>query len=119
MKLSTITSHLSRRSFSLVHFGRRFGRLSVPLSGLLPSLALCGCILSSAYAEAPRVVPSILDSVPHETSHFTQGLSFDGKEMIETTGLYGKSGLYRRTLEGKILDSARLEELSLRTWQGN
>ena len=68
------------------------------------------CTLSSAYAEAPRVVPEILDSVPHETSHFTQGLSFDGKEMIETTGLYGKSGLYRRTLEGKILDSARLEE---------
>ena len=47
--------------------------------------------LTSAYAEAPRVVPEILDSVPHETSHFTQGLSFDGKEMIETTGLYGKS----------------------------
>jgi len=68
-------------------------------------------ILSSfAKAEAPRVVPEILDSVPHEMSHFTQGLSFDGKEMIETTGLYGKSGLYRRTLEGKILDSARLEE---------
>ena len=118
MKLSTITSHLSRHSFSLVHFGR----LRVPLSGLLPSLvsrlSSLVCILSSlvftlssiSYAEAPRVEPTILDSVPHETSHFTQGLSFDGKEMIETTGLYGKSGLYRRTLDGKILDSARLEE---------
>ena len=66
--------------------------------------------LSSVHAETPRVVPEILDSVSHETTHFTQGLSFDGKEMIETTGLYGKSGLYRRTLDGKILDSARLEE---------
>ena len=66
--------------------------------------------LSSVHAETPRVVPEILDSVPHETTHFTQGLSFDGKEMIETTGLYGKSGLYRRTLDGKVLDSARLEE---------
>jgi glutamine cyclotransferase len=68
-------------------------------------------VLSSlAFAEAPRVVPQIVDSIPHEKSHFTQGLFFDGKELIETTGLYGKSGLYRRTLDGKILDSARLED---------
>ena len=68
-------------------------------------------ILSSiSFAEAPRVVPQILDSIPHEQSHFTQGLFFDGKELIETTGLYGQSGLYRRTLEGEILDSARLAD---------
>lgn len=69
------------------------------------------CIfVSSVLAEAPRVVPEIVDSIPHEKTHFTQGLFFDGKELIETTGLYGKSGLYRRTLEGKILDSARLAD---------
>ena len=62
------------------------------------------------FAEAPRVVPEILDSIPHEKSHFTQGLFFDSKELIETTGLYGQSGLYRRTLDGMILDSARLED---------
>jgi len=68
-------------------------------------------VLSSlAFAEAPRVVPEILDSIPHEKSHFTQGLFFDGKELIETTGQYGQSGLYRRTMEGKILDSAKLSE---------
>ena len=67
-------------------------------------------ISSTAFAQAPRVVPDIVDSVPHEMTHFTQGLFFDGKELIETTGLYGKSGLYRRTLDGKILDSARLAE---------
>ena len=74
------------------------------LSSLVFSLS------SKSYAEAPRVVPEILDSVPHEQSHFTQGLFFDGKELIETTGQYGQSGLYRRTLEGKILDSAKLAE---------
>ena len=73
-------------------------------------LSLVFSLSSNAYAETARVEPVILDSVPHEMTHFTQGLSFDGKEMIETTGLYGKSGLYRRTLDGKILDSARLEE---------
>ena len=68
-------------------------------------------VLSSlAFAQAPREVPVILDSVPHEMTHFTQGLFFDGKELIETTGMYGKSGLYRRSLDGKILDSARLAE---------
>ena len=67
-------------------------------------------ISSTAFAQAPRVVPDIVDSVPHEMTHFTQGLFFDGKELIETTGLYGKSGLYRRTLDGNILDSARLAE---------
>ena len=65
---------------------------------------------SFLYAEAPRVVPEILDSIPHERSHFTQGLFFDGNDLIETTGLYGKSGLYRRTLDGKILDSTKLSE---------
>ena len=63
---------------------------------------------SMVYAEAPRVVPAILDSIPHDKSHFTQGLFFDGKELIETTGQHGESGLYRRTLDGKILDSVRL-----------
>lgn len=65
---------------------------------------------SLVFAEAPRVVPGILDSIPHEVTHFTQGLFFDGKELIETTGLYGKSGLYRRSFDGKILDSARIED---------
>lgn len=68
-------------------------------------------VLSSlAFAEAPRVIPEILDSIPHEKTHFTQGLFFDGKELVETTGQYGLSGLYRRTLDGKILDSAKLSE---------
>ena len=79
-----------------------FARLATFTSALVLS--------SHAFAEAPRVVPQILDSIPHEKTHFTQGLFFDGKELIETTGLYGKSGLYRRTLDGKILDSARLED---------
>jgi len=66
--------------------------------------------LSQVHAETPRVVPTILDSIPHEKTHFTQGLFFDGKSLVESTGQYGESGLYRRTLEGKILDSARLEQ---------
>lgn len=63
-----------------------------------------------SFAETPRVVPEILDSVPHEKTHFTQGLFFDGNDLVESTGQYGGSGLYRRTLNGEILDSTRLIE---------
>ena len=97
-----------RRFFFCIFSNMMKNRTLCALAVILSSLV---CTLSSnVFAEAPRVVPTILDSVPHETSHFTQGLSFDGKELIETTGLYGKSGLYRRTQDGKILDSARIEE---------
>lgn len=67
----------------------------------------------SAFAEAPHVVPTIVDSIPHDQSHFTQGLFFDGRDLIETTGLYGKSGMYRYAMDGKtlkMLDSARLAD---------
>lgn len=53
---------------------------------------------------------SVVDSLPHSTSHFTQGLNFDGKEWIESTGLHGKSFLYRKTLSGQVLDSISLDE---------
>lgn len=73
-------------------------------------LACVAILATASFAEAPRVVPTIIDSIPHEQTHFTQGLFFDGNELIETTGQYGQSGLYRRTLEGKVLDSTMLQE---------
>ena len=86
-----------------------FTRLS-SFASILVLSSLVFSLSSKSFAEAPRVVPEIVDSIPHEKTHFTPGLFFDGKELIETTGLYGQSGLYRRTLDGKILDSARLED---------
>lgn len=67
-------------------------------------------VAAIVYADTPRIVPTIVDSIPHEQNHFTQGLFFDGKDLIESTGHYGESGIYRRTLDGKILDSLRLAE---------
>lgn len=66
-------------------------------------------LLSLNVFAAPMVEPVILDSIPHHQAHFTQGLFFDGADIIETTGQYGESGLYRKNMQGKILDSARLE----------
>lgn len=77
---------------------------------LLSLVAFALLVFSNVFAKTPIVVPKIVDSIPHETVHFTQGLFFDGDELIESTGRYGESGLYRRTHEGEILDSARLAE---------
>lgn len=76
----------------------------------LTALSIAVFLPVFAAAEAPRVTPAILDSVPHNQAHFTQGLFFDGKDLIETTGQYGNSGLYRLTLQGQVLDSARLAD---------
>ncbi len=75
---------------------------------LILSLLTASFVAWANGPSAPRITPTIVDSVSHPTDHFTQGFFFDGKELIESTGLYGKSGLYRRTLEGEVLDSIRL-----------
>lgn len=80
------------------------------LKNVVLALVVGAVFTELSLAQAPREVPVILDSIPHEQDHFTQGLFFDGSDLIETTGLYGKSGLYRRTLKGDILDSVRLVE---------
>ncbi len=73
--------------------------------------ALVAVLVSGVFAQAPRVQPEILDSVAHDPAHFTQGLFFDGKQLVESTGLYGKSGIYRyATPGGAVLDSSHLEE---------
>jgi glutamine cyclotransferase len=54
---------------------------------------------------------SILDSVPHDSNRYTQGLFFDGKELVESTGMYGKSGLFRMEKPGgPATDSVHLSD---------
>lgn len=69
-------------------------------------MGLCFSLLFAAALQSF----SIVDSMPHSTSHFTQGLTRDGAEWIESTGLHGKSALYRKSLTGEILDSISLDE---------
>ncbi|NLO24405.1 MAG: glutaminyl-peptide cyclotransferase [Fibrobacter sp.] len=52
----------------------------------------------------------VVDSLPHHPEHFVQGLNLDGKEWIESTGLHGKSALYRKFYHGEILDSIKIDE---------
>jgi glutamine cyclotransferase len=59
----------------------------------------------AASAALPVQKLNAIDSIPHLQSHFTQGLFFDGDELWESTGLEGKSKIYRMNKKGDIFDS--------------
>lgn len=54
-------------------------------------------------------VPLVRDSLPHRADHFTQGLFWEGTTLWESTGLEGRSGLYKMDGKGRVLDSLRLD----------
>jgi len=58
--------------------------------------------------KAPNYV--ILDVVPHDPDAFTQGLTYDGKYLYESTGLFGRSSV--RIVDpstGKVLDAIGMD----------
>jgi len=59
----------------------------------------------TAGAALPVQKLKVLDSIPHSQTRFTQGLFFDGEELWESTGLEGKSKIYRMNKKGETFDS--------------
>jgi glutamine cyclotransferase len=53
----------------------------------------------------PHIKPAVIDSIPHPQTRFTQGLFWDGDELWESTGLEGKSKIYRMNKKGETFDS--------------
>ncbi|MBR9814141.1 glutaminyl-peptide cyclotransferase [bacterium] len=57
-------------------------------------VVLAACITAPLAAEPASVyVPEVVNSYPHSTTAFTQGLVFWGDRLIESTGGYGQSRL--------------------------
>jgi glutamine cyclotransferase len=52
---------------------------------------------------------NIIDSIPHSQTRFTQGLFWDGDELWESTGLEGKSKIYRMNKKGEAFDSIAMQ----------
>lgn len=53
----------------------------------------------------------IINSYPHNTTHFTQGLEIHQGFLYESTGENGKSGIFKKELvSGKIIKSVKLED---------
>jgi glutamine cyclotransferase len=59
----------------------------------------------------PVSTPSIISTLPHDTSSFTEGLEFYDSTLIESTGNYGPSKLLQlQPKTGKILKEVKLGE---------
>jgi len=54
--------------------------------------------------------PIIVDTLPHDTTNFTQGLCFHSGELYESTGLYGKSSLQRMDSVATLLAKQRIAD---------
>ncbi len=71
--------------------------------------------LHALQASTPSLSWKIVESYPHDTTHFTQGLVIHNGELIESTGGYGSSGLYAKEIaSGRTLRAQRLPG----TWFG-
>lgn len=93
-------------------------RRSMPSKGFLffpPVLALCCLCLPGPSSSSEKNVPvlgyRVVASFPHDDEAFTQGLAWDRGDLLEGTGLYGKSRLRRVELEtGRVLKEVRLRK---------
>ncbi|WP_430973070.1 glutaminyl-peptide cyclotransferase [Sunxiuqinia rutila] len=53
----------------------------------------------------------VVNTYPHNTEHFTQGLEIHNNEFYESTGEYGKSGIFKFDLNsGSVLKSFKMED---------
>jgi glutamine cyclotransferase len=71
------------------------------MRNILPSFAAIFIFCSEPASENLAVI----DSIPHPQTRFTQGLFWDGDELWESTGLEGKSKIYRMNKKGEAFDS--------------
>ncbi|MDR0517695.1 MAG: glutaminyl-peptide cyclotransferase [Fibromonadaceae bacterium] len=65
---------------------------------------------SIANSALPVQKLTAIDSIPHSQTHFTQGLFWDGDELWESTGLEGKSKIYRMNRKGNAFDSLAMPD---------
>jgi glutamine cyclotransferase len=79
----------------------------------LAALALAGCGDRQPAADPRAPVPvsgyEIVHAWPHDPAAFTEGLSWLGPELLESTGLYGESSLRKVDLAtGRVLQRVNL-----------
>ena len=70
-------------------FASKPAKLAVFTFVLLGLLSLAGCQGQGV----SQTVPEVLESYPHDTAAFTQGLLLAGEHFYESTGIYGQSTL--------------------------
>lgn len=67
--------------------------------------------LAPAVIEVTALVPRVIESYPHDTAAFTQGLVWNGETLYESTGQYGQSTLREVDLvTGEVIRSVPVSE---------
>ncbi|HYE14688.1 MAG TPA: glutaminyl-peptide cyclotransferase, partial [Pyrinomonadaceae bacterium] len=91
---------------------------SPPAGGAAPSSSPAASAAASTPAASPAGSPAmvqtytyeVVNRFPHDPKAFTQGLVFDGGEILESTGQYGESTLRRvEPKTGKVIKSVKVE----------
>ncbi len=60
-------------------------------------------------AKIERLMPIVVNKLPHDQQAFTQGLAIENEQLYESTGLYGQSSLRKLdVLTGRVLQSYSL-----------
>ena len=83
--------------------------LMTKIGGIKGETNLYFDILSDVNPE--NLTYQVINSYPHPTDHFTQGLEIHDGKFYESTGLNGKSGIFRFDIKtGKILQSKMMNK---------
>jgi len=75
-------------------------------------LACAAALIQPAFADGLDSVPelpvTIVKQLPHDARVFTQGMAIHGGVLIESSGIYGRSAIFTRTLDNtKPIDAKR------------
>lgn len=87
------------------------------VSILLCSIAVISCGKKQQieprpdFSSIPKIKPSILRVIPHDTSAFTQGLFFHSGKLYESTGITGKSTMRIVDTNGTIIQSTPVPDV--------
>lgn len=82
-------------------------RLTHTLLALI-CVTLTACQPSANASEIIARHYTVIETLPHPNRPFTQGLEVDGEEMLESSGLYGRSYLMRYSLTADDSDPANI-----------
>jgi glutamine cyclotransferase len=63
------------------------------------------------FSSIPKIKPSVLRILPHDTTAFTQGLFFHDGKLYESTGIIGKSTMRIVDTNGAIMQSTPVPEV--------
>lgn len=100
-------------SLDLTYFQFMSSQIKLKLQHAIFLTALmCACACARAQEEtAPRLHYTVFHTLPHDSTHFTQGLAIRDGRIFESTGRYGFSALYEKDFRsGRVLRARKLAQ---------